>query len=204
MFGPVVAYLERSGNIHDAHKRMVRVADLDRVSRLAAVAGQFATLVLDPPWQDESVSENQRPPYATMTLGQIAAMPVPAWVGEKAHIYCHAPGPWVPTAAALIEGWGFAFKTLVIWRKPRFSQGRYFRPRAEFVVFGTRGGLILARQDLPSDFEAPAGAHSEKPEAFYQLVRAASPPPYGEAFGRQERSDFTPLYQAAPSAEAAE
>jgi len=30
--------------------------------------------------------------------------------------------------------------------------------------------------------------HSEKPESFYDLVRAASHPPYGEAFQRIERS----------------
>ncbi|MFC6047711.1 hypothetical protein ACFPYM_07685, partial [Methylobacterium hispanicum] len=67
LFGPVVAYLERSGNTHDAHRMLRRVADLARVKHLARIAGVFATLVLDPPWQDESVSANQRPPYATKT-----------------------------------------------------------------------------------------------------------------------------------------
>ncbi|TXM71467.1 hypothetical protein FV218_15145 [Methylobacterium sp. WL69] len=204
LFGPVVAYLERSENIHDAHKMMNRVADLDRVRRLAAIAGRFATLALDPPWQDETVSENQRPPYATMTVAEIAAVPVPGWVGDQAHIYCHAPGPWVPTAVALIQGWGFDFKTLLTWQKPRFSQGRYFRTLDEFVVFGTRGGLMLRRQDIPNHFEGPVGAHSEKPDAFYDLVRAASPEPYGEAFQRQARAGFANLYGPAPALEAAE
>lgn len=204
LFGPVVEYLERTENIDDAHKRMKRVADLDRVSRLAPVAGRFATLVLDPPWQDETVSENQRPPYATMTVDEIAAVPVPGWVGEKAHIYCHAPGPWVPTAVGLVQGWGFAFKQLITWHKARWSQGRYFRTRDEYVVFATRGGLMLKRQDLPNHFAGPVGEHSEKPETFFDLVRAASPEPYGEAFQRQAREGFTNLYAAAPALEAAE
>ena len=198
LFGPVLAYLERSENIHDAHNRMKRVADLARVSGLAPIQGRFATLVLDPPWQDESVSENQRPPYATMTVAEIAAVPVPGWVGDQAHLYCHAPGPWVPTAAALLAGWGFDYKQLLTWRKPKFSQGRYFRPRAEYVLFGTRGGLMLARQDVPNDFDGPVGEHSEKPDAFFDLVCAASPAPYGEAFQRRARPGFANLYPVAP------
>ena len=75
LFGPVLEYLVRSENVHDAHKRMRRVADFERVRNLAPVEGRFTTLVLDPPWEDDSVSENQRPPYATMSLAEIAAVP---------------------------------------------------------------------------------------------------------------------------------
>ena len=45
--------------------------------------------------------------------------------------------------------------------------------------------------------EAPVGEHSEKPEAFYDVVRAASYPTagfYGEAFQRIEREDFANLF----------
>jgi hypothetical protein len=42
------------------------------------------------------------------------------------------------------------------------------------------------------------GGHSEKPEKFYEIVRAASYPPYGEAFQRKPRPDFVNLYDEAP------
>ena len=197
LFGPVVDYLERAGNIHDAYNRMNRLADIDRARRMAPIAGRFATVVLDPPWQDESVSENQRPPYATMTVDEIAAVPVPSWVGDKAHLYCHAPGPWVPIAVRLVQGWGFDFKQILTFHKSQFSMGRYFRTLDEYVVFATRGGLMLKRQDLPNHFAGPVGEHSAKPESFYDLVRAASPEPYGEAFQRPGRPDFTNLYAPA-------
>ena len=44
-------------------------------------------------------------------------------------------------------------------------------------------------------FEAPLREHSEKPDIFYDIVRRASYPPYGEAFQRQEREGFRNLYE---------
>ncbi|MGX5773902.1 MT-A70 family methyltransferase [Methylorubrum zatmanii] len=203
LFGPVVEYLERSENIHDAFNRMQRIADLARVGRLAPALGRFATLVLDPPWQDESVSPNQRPPYATMTEPELAAMPVADWALDQGHIYCHAPGPFLPMAVRLVQGWGYDFKQVLTFRKTSYSMGRYFRTLDEYCVFATRGGLMLARADLPNMFEGAPCRHSEKPESFYALVRAASPGPYGEAFQRQARPDFTNLFTEAPLARAA-
>lgn len=202
--GPIVTAMNRTGKVDGAYRRLRRMQDEDRILTLAPRDGRFRTLVLDPPWEDESVSEGQRPPYATMPLAEIAAVPVPGWAEDGCHIYCHAPGPWVPIAARLIEGWGFAYKTVITWRKPRWSMGRYFRPIAEFVVFGTRGGLMTRRQDVPNLFEGPVGQHSEKPEEFFQLVRAMSYPPYGEAFQRQARPGFADLFPIAAANEAAE
>ncbi len=204
LFGPVVEYLERTENIHDAFNRMRRLIDLERVRRLAPTQGRFATLVLDPPWQDETVSAHQRPPYATMTEAEIAAVPVESWALPEGHLYCHAPGPFLPMAIRLVQGWGYDFKQVLTFRKAAWSMGRYFRTLDEYCVFATRGGLMLARADLPNMFEGASGRHSEKPESFYGLVRAASPGPYGEAFQRQARPDFTNLYVEAPPAMAAE
>ncbi|WP_246692306.1 MULTISPECIES: MT-A70 family methyltransferase [unclassified Methylobacterium] len=202
--GPIVEAMNRTGKVDGAYRRFRRMQDEDRILSLAPRVGRFRTLVLDPPWEDESVSEGQRPPYATMPLAEIAAVPVPDWAEDGSHIYCHAPGPWVPIAARLIEGWGFSYKQLLTWRKPRWSMGRYFRPTTEYVVFGTRGGLMTRRQDVSTLFEGPVGQHSEKPEEFFQLVRAMSFPPYGEAFQRQARPGFADLFPIAAASEAAE
>lgn len=199
LFGPVVEYLERSENIHDAFNRMRRLADLERVRQLGPIQARLATLVFDPPWQDETVSAHQRPPYATMTEREIAAMPVEEWAMDEGHLYVHAPGPFVPTAVRLAQGWGYDFKQILTFRKSSISMGRYFRTRDEYVVFATRGGLMLGRADLPNGFEGAPGEHSEKPETFYELVRQASPGPYGEAFQRRARPDFLNLYAPLPT-----
>ena len=203
-YGPLVEGMNRTGKIDGAYRKMKRWQDEARVLHLRPVTGRFRTLAFDPPWHDESVSEAQRPPYATMSVDALRAVPVEAWSLDEGHIYIHAPGPFLAIAIELAGAWGYDFKTVIGWKKPHFSMGRYFRTIEEFVVFGVRGGLMVRRQDLPNHFAGPVGEHSEKPEAFYDLVRAASFPPYGEGFQRQARPDFTNLYVEAPLAMAAE
>jgi N6-adenosine-specific RNA methylase IME4 len=73
--------------------------------------------------------------------------------------------------------------------------GCSFRNTTEHCLFGSQGDLATRRNDIATHFEAPVGEHSEKPERFYEIVRAASYPPYGEAFQRKARAGFTNLYQ---------
>ena len=80
------------------------------------------------------------------------------------------------------------------WKKPRKGMGVYFRGQTEHVLFAVRGSLGTRRRDIPTIFEAPRGRHSEKPEKLYEIVRAASYPPYGEAFQRKPRPDFINLF----------
>lgn len=194
MFERAVAYLESSENVHQAHRMVKRLRDEARVCGLAPVAGRFATLVLDPPWLDESVSENQRPAYATMPLDAIQALPVADWAMERAHLYVWVPNNLLLAAGAMLADWGFVYKTTLTWMKPKFGTGRYFRNDTEQVLFGVRGELMTRSDAIASSFEGPVGEHSAKPDSFYDLVRAASYPPFGEAFQREARPGFANLY----------
>jgi hypothetical protein len=61
--------------------------------------------------------------------------------------------------------------------------------------------IVVGRStSIATHFEAPRGSHSEKPGKFYEIVRAASYPPYGEAFQRKARDDFINLYVAGDEA----
>jgi N6-adenosine-specific RNA methylase IME4 len=98
---------------------------------------------------------------------------------------------------------GFQAKTTLTWVKQGLGLGRYFRTSTEHIVFGTRGNLLLREQNLRNWFQAPNGAHSEKPASFYELVEKACFGPYLELFARRHRPGWicwgaevdTPIHQ---------
>ncbi|WP_267355696.1 MULTISPECIES: MT-A70 family methyltransferase [unclassified Methylobacterium] len=206
-FGHLVAMMDKAGGPDSARKELNRILDEQRVLSLAPVAGRFRTLVVDPPWGEDNISRAAGHDYATMPFDQIRAMPVADWAEENCHLYLWATNNTLGLAFELIAGWGFAYKTVHTWTKSTIGLGRYFRNSTEHVLFAVRGELRTLRpaRSVRTDHDWPVGANSEKPEGFYDLVRACSYPPYGEAFQRLARPDFKNLYAAPPAmSEAAE
>jgi N6-adenosine-specific RNA methylase IME4 len=97
-----------------------------------------------------------------------------------------------------MAAWGFQHRTALTWAKPHYGLGKSFRGQTKHVLFGIKGTLATRCTNISTLFHAPMGGHSEKPEKFYEIVRVASYPPYGEAFQRQPRPDFVNLYAEAP------
>jgi N6-adenosine-specific RNA methylase IME4 len=182
--------------------RIERVtADESRVLNLAPIRGTFRTLVFDPAWEYFwlSLAGRAKPGYAMQTIEQLKALDVKAWADQETgcHLYCWATNNFLAEAAKLIEHWGFQHRTVITWIKPPpFGLGSYFRNSTEQCLFATLGDTTTrpAAASISTHFEAPRGEHSEKPEKFYDIVRAASYPPYGEANQREARPDFANLY----------
>jgi N6-adenosine-specific RNA methylase IME4 len=183
----------------------MRATDEARVKTLVARPGHFRTLIIDPPWDyDDSLAGRAKPGYATMTHEQLLALDVAQWAEDGCHLYLWVTNSFMPRAGELMARWGFVHKTILTWAKPRWGLGSYFRNQTEHVLFGIRGTLGTRSDSISTLFEAPVGEHSEKPERFYEIVRAASYPPYGEAFQRQGRPGFANLFVQMQGLEAAE
>lgn len=156
----------------------------------------YQTIVLDPPWDwgDEGDADQfgrARPTYATMSIDQIAALPVRDLAADNAHIYLWITNRSLPKGFALLEAWGFRYVTCVTWCKPSIGMGNYFRGSTEQILFGVRGSLPLLRNNVGTWFSAPRGdRHSAKPTAFYEMVESCSPGPWLEMFARSERSGW--------------
>jgi N6-adenosine-specific RNA methylase IME4 len=66
--------------------------------------------------------------------------------------------------------------------------GYYFRGDTEHVLFGIRGQLPIAPEKRERNwFEAAKTGHSQKPQAFLDLVERVSPEPRIELFARAPR-----------------
>jgi N6-adenosine-specific RNA methylase IME4 len=199
----------QTGAIHPGMKRtdassetrLERVrADEARVRNLAPVMGKFRTIVLDPAWKYDWLSESAQaqPGYAMQSTDELFALDVRAWADEDAgcHLYLWTTNNFMATACRLMAHWGFQHRTVITWIKPGFGRGSYFRNSTEHCLFGTLGDTttLQAAASIPTHFEAPRGDHSEKPERFYEIVRAASYGPYGEGNQREARPDFSNLF----------
>lgn len=179
-------------------------ADEERVLALAPVIGKFRTLILDPAWDYDwlSLAGRAKPGYAMQTHEELLALDVKAWADQEAgyHLYLWTTNNFLARACELMAHWGFQHRTVITWiKKGAFGLGSYFRNSTEHVLFGTLGDTTTrhAAASIPTHFVAPRGEHSEKPEAFYEIVRAASYPPFGEANQREPRDDFVNLFQVA-------
>ena len=180
-------------------RQEMHAEDEERVKLLQPIAGTFLTLLIDPPLEFDWLSESARntPGYATMTSEELLALPVPQWAAIKCHLYLCSPNNFKPFCHRLVEHWGFAYKSTLTWKKPRWGQGQYFRNQTEHVLFAVKGELRTRSDSISTIFEGdlpPGALHSEKPEALYQIIRTASYPPYGEAFQRRARPDFVNLF----------
>ncbi len=117
-----------------------------------AAGRQFGTVLIDPPWRFVNRTGKMAPEhkrlsrYVTMSLEEIAALPVGSIVAPTAHLYLWVPNALLPAGLQIMEAWGFQYKTNIIWHKLRKdggSDGRgvgfYFRNVTEMILFGVRG-----------------------------------------------------------------
>ena len=164
-----------------------------------APAKRYRTIVADPPWPIQmgpTLTQKRVKPaleYPTMTIAELANLPIGAWAEDRAHLYLWTTNAMVAEAYRLAQSWAFKPSALITWikRRPRndgwMGLGRYFRITTEHVLFAVRGGLDIKEKDQPNFFYAPRGAHSEKPSTFYDIVERMSFGPYLDAFARKQR-----------------
>lgn len=176
---------------------------------------RYATIVADPPWDHSDGTglhlgnkdlrrppiygpqRATRPPYAPLSLEEIAALPVRALAAKDAHLYLWTTQRYLRASFEVAEAWGFSVSCTLTWCKaPMGFMGGAFRSSTEFIQFCRRGSLPHKTQ-APSRWftwprvgwtqSDPAAKHSRKPEAFLDLVEQVSPGPYLELFARRAR-----------------
>jgi N6-adenosine-specific RNA methylase IME4 len=173
----------------------------------AELTPPYSTVVADPPWtynttRQLTTAKTRKPDaeanYSTLTMRDIAALPVATLAAANAHLYLWVTNPRlfgdVDAVSRfgpidIIEAWGFEYRTMLTWRKTgTLGMGYYFRGDTEHVLFATRGDVpIPPDRRMRNWFEAPKNGHSIKPAAFGDLVEQVSPGPYVELFARQPR-----------------
>jgi N6-adenosine-specific RNA methylase IME4 len=151
--------------------------------------GIFRTIVADPPWQyaNKATRGAAEDHYPTMALPDLCDLEVEERAADEAHLYLWTTNGFLREAFGVMDAWGFAYKTTLVWVKPQIGMGNYFRSSTEYVLFGVRGGLRTLDCNQRNWFEAPRTQHSAKPDLFFDLVERVSPQPWLEMFARRRR-----------------
>ncbi len=176
----------------------------------------FRCLAADVPWKFvvRSKKGEQRSPerhYSTMTLEEIAALPVADYAAADAFLLFWVTGPHLAKGnhVAIMRAWGFEPTAIwAVWIKPnskRYRQGWMFfddfsffvgmgyttRQNAEYVVIGRRGKPRRLSKSVRQVIADPRRKHSRKPDSFFTNAEKFCDGPRLELFARKHRDGWT-------------
>ena len=157
----------------------------------------YRTIVADPPWHYEGTTgvnrgsnAGGRKPvlvYPTMSVEEIAAMRIPS--APDAHLFLWTTHRYLDAAFDVVRAWGFRPSSTLAWCKEPvgIGPGGLFALTSEFVLYARKGKPQHKRRVETTWWRWPRGEHSQKPEAFLDLVESVVDGPYLEMFSRRAR-----------------
>lgn len=178
-------------------RREQKKAELDEVAsrECEEPTGLFDVIVIDPPWAMEKIEMDVNPyqvafDYPTMSEEDLVNLRIPC--ADHCHVWLWTTHKFIPMAFRLLDKWGLKYVCTFVWHKPGgfqpFGLPQY---NCEFALYARKGTpTFLDTKAFPVCFSAPRGAHSEKPEEFYDVVRRVTGGRRLDMFNRRAINGF--------------
>ena len=156
---------------------------------------KYQIIYADPPWDITLTGKylrrqkrRKKLPYPSMTTEDIKALPINDIAEVGCHLWLWTTNQSLPAGFEVMKSWGFTYLAPITWVKPS-GLGNYFVSVTQTLLFGYKERCIfpLARYKPTVLMAAPKRNHSQKPEAFIELIESISPPPRIELFARVKR-----------------
>tara|TARA_B100001094_G_C18108801_1_gene759924 strand:+ start:338 stop:883 length:546 start_codon:yes stop_codon:yes gene_type:complete len=173
----------------------------------------YSTIMADPPWYQRGGGKSKRGAdkhYEILKekeIKKVMSEMLAGRVAKDAHMYMWVANNHLAEGLRIIDHLGFKYITNLVWAKPSFGLGRYFRGQHEICLFATRGRGFSVRTEvnncptlLGSSLIKPT-RHSAKPKEIYELIESRSTGPYLELFARNRRLGWDCLGNEAPEEE---
>lgn len=164
----------------------------------------YSTIVVDPPWHYDQINPNapryvrdgrvlssgihatgSAISYSTLSLDEIRDLPVGDLAADS-RLFMWTTNRYLRHAWSVVEAWGFTpHNKVLVWCKlPRATA----QITTEFVLIGKRGNPPRMPWSPTTWYQWPLQpVHSQKPDAFMDLVESWCPGPYVELFCRRPR-----------------
>lgn len=175
-------------------------------------ANYYGVVYADPPWKFETWGTQENSAtcvenhYSTMTIAEIAALPVTSLVAKDSVLFIWVVWPTLKRAFEVISAWGFEYKTCGFsWIKadgsqiqmfnddisPAIGTGYWTRSNSEVCLLATRGKPKRINAAVRQAIVAPRREHSRKPDGIHERIERLVAGPYLELFARQQRPGWT-------------
>jgi N6-adenosine-specific RNA methylase IME4 len=203
----------------DTQQIAVPSAGIEAIHCYMPVAGakKYSCIYADPPWQTKagrplsgyrivdgkqifnSIDNKSRElAYPTMTVDEIAAMPIKNIVAKDAFLFLWVTNQYLLEAKKVIDGWGFRYVTCITWKKKKMGGGLggVVRITSEHLLFCRRGNLKGTGTIPESVIEAKRPyvngypCHSKKPDVFAEMIETVCPGDKVELFARSQRKGW--------------
>jgi len=161
---------------------------------------KYKTIYADPPWlfkkgywdRSQSKPDSHYPCLKTVDICNMG-IALRHYIDNPSHLYL-----WT-TSRHLMDGdavdvcnaWGYEPMNIITWCKPQISLGYYFRNSSEHLIFAIRGkGLQTKDRTQGTWLIDDRLKHSQKPDAFYELIEKMSYEPRLELFARNKHDGW--------------
>lgn len=178
-----------------ARQRKTEIVDELRKRESLPPTGIYDVIVIDPPWEMEMIEREVRPNqarfnYPVMTEDELCNVSIPA--AEDCHLWLWTTHKFLPMALRLLAIWDFKYVCTFVWHKPGgFQPVGLPQYNCEFALYARKGTPIFSStKDFKVCFEAPRGAHSEKPDYFYDMVLRVTAGQRIDMYSRREIQGF--------------
>lgn len=161
------------------HKAKRKLARRQAVAKVAKAPGRkYRVIYADPPWwygdsrEDLKGTTGASAHYPSMRTRDIGALPVGEWTEPNAVLFLWVTSPLLEDGLEVVKEWGFEYKASFVWDKVGHNLGHYNSVRHEFLLVCTRGSCLPDNPKLHDSVQSiqKSGRHSEKPEAFRQII----------------------------------
>jgi len=162
----------------------------------------YGVILADPPWRFKTYNsdisaKSAAGHYNLMGKDDLRRLQVWKLAADDCVLVMWATQAQMPEAVALMDTWGFTYKTMGAWAKQSstgqkwaFGTGYVLRSAAEFYLIGTQGKPKAKVRNVRNLIVAPVREHSRKPAQMHADLERLFDGPYCELFGRQQRENW--------------